>query len=143
MDVERRPRKARKQGARDDDDGGATRKKAKINGVVERAIENDDKSMDSVVENTVENTADSTRNQDEFDGKYLRTLLSTSDGLHALRKFVTICRENKDRDLATEYLLAGGGVLEILRLLDSDRKNAGDAVIVFSAISILLMKYAH
>jgi len=85
----------------------------------------------------------SNEKRDEFDGRSLRALLSTS-GLDALRKFVTICNENKERDLAAEYLLAGGGVLEVLKLLDlSDKKNISSAITVFSAINILLMKYVY
>lgn len=81
---------------------------------------------------------------DEFNGKSLRSLLPSVDGLPALKKFVTICNENKERDLAAEYLHAGGGVLEILRLLtSSDKRNTADATTVFSAVNILLVRYVY
>ncbi|EFN70096.1 Nucleolar pre-ribosomal-associated protein 1 [Camponotus floridanus] len=102
-------------------------KKARVNGLVEGDPRRD---VDS----------ESNEKRNEFDGRSLRALLSTS-GLDVLRKFVTICNENKERDLAAEYLLAGGDVLEVLKLLDlSDKKNISSAITVFSAINILLMK---
>lgn len=104
-------------------------KKARINGFIK-----EDPDVDSTENN---------EKRDEFNGRSLRALLSTS-GLDALRKFVTICNENKEKDLAAEYLLAGGGVLEILKLLDlSEKKNISSAITVFSAINILLMKYVY
>lgn len=106
-------------------------KKAKINGFVEKDFQHDVDSTESNMK------------MDEINGRSLRALLSTS-GLVALRKFVTICNENKERDLAAEYLLAGGSILEILKLLDlSDKKNISSATTVFSAINILLMKYVY
>lgn len=80
----------------------------------------------------------------ELDGKVLRKGLSSSDGLDMLRRFVKICNENKERDLATEYLDAGGNILEVLRLLNTgDKKNIGVAITVFSAARILLIKYVY
>lgn len=82
-----------------------------------------------------------TDRQDTLDGKSFRTLLLSSSGLNSLRNFVTICKENKEKDLAAEYLLAGGTVLEVLRLLETvDKKNIANIITVFSAIDILLMR---
>lgn len=127
-DVVCKPKKARKRISQSENDASAS-KKAKINGFIPE-------------EPKAEESEDITT-KDEFDGRSLRSLLSSSSGLDSLRKFLTICNENKERDLAAEYLLAGGGVLEILRLLDfSDKKSIANATTVFSAINILLMKYA-
>lgn len=106
-------------------------KKTRINGFVEEGLRRD---VDST---------ESNEKIDEINGRSLRALLSTS-GLVALRKFVTICNENKERNLAAEYLLAGGSILEVLKLLDlSDKKNTSSATTVFAAINILLMKYVY
>lgn len=117
----------------------APTKKAKINGFVEEELK---RNVDSEENDT--NDVICNEKQDEFNGRSLRALLSSSSGLDALRKFVTICNENKEKDLAAEYLLAGGGILEILRLLEfSDKKNTINAIPIFSAINILLMKYVY
>ncbi|XP_043270889.1 nucleolar pre-ribosomal-associated protein 1 [Venturia canescens] len=74
-------------------------------------------------------------------GKSLRKRFNSNEGLNTLRKFLVACKELKDRDLAAEYLHAGGNVLEILRLLDtSDKKNVNNASAVFSAIHLIIMK---
>lgn len=58
-----------------------------------------------------------------------------------LKKFVKICNENKERDLAAEYLNAGGNILEILKFLAAEKKGISNAITVFSALRILLIKY--
>ncbi|KAK2577471.1 hypothetical protein KPH14_003572 [Odynerus spinipes] len=74
-------------------------------------------------------------------GKYLRKAFASSSGFDELRKFVTVCTENKERDLAAEYIRAGGNILEVLRLLDaSDKKNLSNAATVFAALNILIIK---
>ncbi|KAL2733339.1 nucleolar pre-ribosomal-associated protein 1 isoform X2 [Vespula maculifrons] len=74
-------------------------------------------------------------------GKYFRKAFTSPNGFDELKTFVTICTENKKKDLASEYLLAGGNILEVLRLLDSsDKKNINKATTVFTAINILIMK---
>lgn len=74
-------------------------------------------------------------------GKYFRKALTSPNGFDELRKFVTVCTENKERDFASEYLHAGGNILEVLRLLDSsDKKNLSNAATVFTALKILIMK---
>ncbi|XP_029174651.1 nucleolar pre-ribosomal-associated protein 1 [Nylanderia fulva] len=118
-------RRARKRTSRSENDASAS-KRARVNGFV---AEEPEPEVSTDIRS------------DEFDGRFLRSLLSSSSGLGSLRKFLTICSENEERDLAGEYLLAGGGVLEVLRLLDfSDKKSTSNAVTVFSAVNILLMK---
>ncbi|XP_046813044.1 nucleolar pre-ribosomal-associated protein 1 [Vespa crabro] len=74
-------------------------------------------------------------------GKYFRKAFTSPNGFDELKTFITICTENKKKDLASEYLLAGGNILEVLRLLDnSDNKNISKAATVFTAINILIMK---
>ncbi|XP_043488866.1 uncharacterized protein LOC122515530 isoform X2 [Polistes fuscatus] len=74
-------------------------------------------------------------------GKYFRKAFVSSHGFDELKTFVTVCTENKKKDLASEYLSAGGNILEVLRLLDSsDKKNTSKASTVFTAINILIMK---
>lgn len=134
-DAVREPRRARKRISQSENE--TSTKKARINGFIEEEPGRD-------VDSGENNVKDDNEKRDEFNGRSLRALLSSSSGLDALRKFVTICNENKERDLAAEYLLAGGGVLEVLRLLDfSEKKNTVNAIAVFSAINILLMKYVY
>lgn len=140
MDVASKPKKIRKRSLQNED--GTPKKKAKINGFVEEEIKQitANKNIDSEEDNAKNNTCNAI--QGEFSGKYFRKQLSTSNCFYALRKFVTICNRNKENDLAAEYLLANGSVLEVLKLLDSsDRKNT-DVTTIFSAMNILLMKYA-
>ncbi|KAI4472819.1 hypothetical protein M0804_015592, partial [Polistes exclamans] len=74
-------------------------------------------------------------------GKYFRKAFISSHGFDELKTFVTVCTDNKKKDLASEYLSAGGNILEVLRLLDSsDKKNTSKASVVFTAINILIMK---
>ncbi|XP_029673694.1 nucleolar pre-ribosomal-associated protein 1 [Formica exsecta] len=132
-DAALKPRKASKRISQNKNE--TPTKKARINGFIEEELKCD---VDSEENDTKNITCEK---WDEFNGRSLRVLLSSSGGLDALRKFVTICNEDKERDLAAEYLLAGGGVLEVLRLLEfSDKKNTINAITVFSAINILLMK---
>ncbi|XP_066598571.1 nucleolar pre-ribosomal-associated protein 1 isoform X2 [Prorops nasuta] len=76
-----------------------------------------------------------------FNGKFLRKAFISANGIDTLHKFIIICKENKERDLAAEYLLAGGSILEILRLLDTNEKrNISNATTIFSAVHILIIK---
>lgn len=140
MDTNRKPNKARKRISQDENK--TSKKRAKINGFVEEEQED---ICDGVQQNadSKENTKNviSSEKQIEFNGQSLRTLLSSSTSLDALRKFVTVCKENKERNLAAEYMDAGGNVLEVLRLLDSSEKSIINATTVFSAINILLIRY--
>ncbi|XP_076163667.1 nucleolar pre-ribosomal-associated protein 1 isoform X2 [Ptiloglossa arizonensis] len=78
---------------------------------------------------------------EELDGKSLRTGFNSVNGLDMLRKFVNTCNNNKERDLAAEYLNSGGNILEVLKLLETvDKKNIGAVTTVFSAVRILLIK---
>ncbi|XP_071649229.1 nucleolar pre-ribosomal-associated protein 1 isoform X1 [Temnothorax longispinosus] len=143
MDSASKPKKkARKRTSRNEDE--TSTKKAKINGSLEEVPEPErDVARENVYsdKNDAKDEAACNDRQDIFNGQSLRTLFSTSADLTVLRKFVTICNENKERDLAAEYLLAGGSVLEVLRLLESsDKKSTANATIVFSAIHILLIR---
>ncbi|XP_077279429.1 nucleolar pre-ribosomal-associated protein 1 isoform X2 [Temnothorax americanus] len=143
MDSASKPKKkARKRTSRNEDE--TSTKKAKINGSLEEVPEPErDVARENVDfdKNDAKDEAACNDGQDIFNGRSLRTLFSTSADLTVLRKFVTMCNENKERDLAAEYLLAGGSVLEVLRLLESsDEKNAANATTVFSAIHILLTR---
>ncbi|KAI4500310.1 hypothetical protein M0802_004727 [Mischocyttarus mexicanus] len=74
-------------------------------------------------------------------GKHFRKAFVSSNGFDELKTFVTVCTDNKKIDLASEYLLAGGNILEVLRLLDSsDKNNITKSSTVFTAINILIMK---
>nr|XP_012144425.1 PREDICTED: nucleolar pre-ribosomal-associated protein 1 [Megachile rotundata] len=76
-----------------------------------------------------------------FDVKLLRKSLNSPNNLEMLKKFVKICNENEERDLAAEYLNSGGNILEILRVLDTaEKKNISCIIIVFAVIRILLIK---
>ncbi|XP_036142931.1 nucleolar pre-ribosomal-associated protein 1 isoform X2 [Monomorium pharaonis] len=140
-----KPEKARKRKT-SKNENKAPVKKAKINSSVEEVLGvHSDEDPDKY------DTKDVVHDdrQDVFNGHLLKMLFSSSSSssssssasLAALRKFVTICNEDKERDLAAEYLLAGGNVLEVLKLLESsDKKNTTDTIAVFSAIHILLMR---
>lgn len=140
----RKPKKTRKRNSTNESE--ASVKKAKINGSVKEVLDHDVReNEDSDRDDTKDAVPDD--RQDVLNGQSLRKLFSSSSdsssaaNLAALRKFVTICNENKERDFAVEYLLAGGSVLEVLRLLESsDKKNNTNTVTVFSAIHILLMR---
>jgi hypothetical protein len=121
------------------DENETSIKKAKINSTEEEQ----DLKCDAIQQNADEKNDICSEKEIEFNGESLRTLLSSSNSLDALRKFVTICKENKERDLAAEYLNADGSVFEILKLLDSSDKNIINASTVFSAINILLIRYAY
>ncbi|XP_011695235.1 PREDICTED: nucleolar pre-ribosomal-associated protein 1 isoform X1 [Wasmannia auropunctata] len=133
MDTTGKPKKARKRTSRNESE--TSLKKAKIN---EEVLERE------VVRENVDSDRDDTNDvdrQDIFNGQSLRTLFSSSsstNNLAVLRKFVTVCNENKEMDLAAEYLLTGGSVLEVLKLLD--KKNTANATTVFAATHILLMR---
>ncbi|KYN02538.1 PREDICTED: nucleolar pre-ribosomal-associated protein 1 [Cyphomyrmex costatus] len=138
-DTAGKSKKARKRTSRNENE--TLTKKVKINGSVEEVVEHDVKRQNVVSEKDDTKDVVWDNQQDIFDGQSFRTLFSSSNNLAALRKFVTICSENKERDLAAEYLHIGGSVLEVLRLLESsDKKNTSIAVTVFSATHILLMR---
>lgn len=72
-------------------------------------------------------------------GKWLRKSFNSSQGLDALRKFLVVHGENKERDLAADYLRAGGNLLEIVKLLDTgDKKNVNDAADVFAGMRLII-----
>ncbi|CAK9816187.1 Nucleolar pre-ribosomal-associated protein 1 [Anthophora quadrimaculata] len=76
-----------------------------------------------------------------LDGNTLRKIFNSPNGIDMLRKFVKICNENKERDLAAEYLNTGGNIFEILRLLDtSEVRGISTLTLVFAAVKILLIK---
>lgn len=140
MDATNKPKRAHKRASRNENETSI--KKAKINGSLEEELERDvaRESLDSDKNDTKDEAI--CNRGDTFNGQSLRKLFSSSSvDLVVLRKFVIICNENKERDLAAEYLLAGGSVLEVLKLLESfDKKNTVNATTVFSAIHILLMR---
>ncbi|XP_053970281.1 nucleolar pre-ribosomal-associated protein 1 [Hylaeus volcanicus] len=78
----------------------------------------------------------------ELDGKSLRASFNSASALETLKKFVKICNNSNEKDLAAEYLDAGGNIIEVLKLLDTsdNKKNIGAVTTVFSAIRILLIK---
>lgn len=136
-----KPKKARKRSSQNEHE--VSTKKTKLNGTIEKEINHNASSEDIDAEDNNVKDAICNDRQDELNGKSLRAQLLSSSNLDPLRKFVTICKENKEKDLAAEYLLAGGNVLEVLRLLDSsEKKNVANTITVFSAINILLMRYA-
>ncbi|XP_015600464.1 nucleolar pre-ribosomal-associated protein 1 [Cephus cinctus] len=127
------------------------RKKRKADSNVEqyspqkKSKENDNST--SGVDETINEDKESDREEmsakevHHITGKSLRNSFNSAEGLDMLRKFITICQENKQRDLASEYLHAGGSALEVLRLLDtSDKKSINNAMTVFSAMHIVIMK---
>ncbi|XP_012278213.1 nucleolar pre-ribosomal-associated protein 1 [Orussus abietinus] len=74
-------------------------------------------------------------------GKSLRAGLKSSNPMNFLKKFIIISKQFKERDVAGEYLEAGGSIIEVLKLLDSpERKNVAAATSVFSAVYIIIMK---
>nr|XP_034186486.1 nucleolar pre-ribosomal-associated protein 1 [Osmia lignaria] len=92
-------------------------------------------------EKTVENKENTNEQTEYLSGKLLRKSLSTINNVEMLKMFIKIYKENEERDLAAEYLNAGGNILEVLRIIDTtDRKNIGNVVTVFSTIRILLIK---
>lgn len=138
MDATRKLKKIRKRSLGNENE--PAKKKAKFNGSVEKETECgiSDKNTDSEKNKAKDSACNAV--QDEFNGKHFKKLLSTPNYVYALKKFVTICNENKEKDLAAEYLLANGSVFEVVKLLDSsDRKNI-DVISIFSAINILLLK---
>ncbi|XP_076278899.1 nucleolar pre-ribosomal-associated protein 1 isoform X2 [Lasioglossum baleicum] len=103
----------------------------------------DSKSIQSTeyIENDGEDIEDDKNINNQLDGKSIRAAFNSTNGLECLRQFVKSCNDNKERDMAAEYLNAGGNILELLRLLDStDKKGIGSATTVFSAVRILLIK---
>jgi hypothetical protein len=137
-------KKVRKRTSQDENE--VSKKKIKLNDAAkEEAEHTSDNTSEENIDLEGNNSKDAISNdrQDELNGKSLRTLLSSSDGLDALKKFVIICKNTEQKDLAAEYLFAGGNIVEVLKLLDSsDKKNTANAVTVFSAINILLMRYS-
>lgn len=92
------------------------------------------------VEDREEDKNDTSKETDQWDGKFLRKSFNSESGLDVLRRFVKVCNGNKVRDLAAEYLNEGGSIVEILKLLGTDKKGMSSAVTVFSAVRILLIK---
>ena len=91
--------------------------------------------------NKDENKEDEIDKQIEYlDGRIFKESLNSVNGLDMLKKFVKICNENKKRDFAAEYLDAGGNILEIIKFLTAEKKGIRDAITVFSALKILLIK---
>jgi hypothetical protein len=134
-----------------------TKKRKKRKHKLDDGFEKDGRYLETEeIENTMENEEDNSNTLDNedlpdievgkeeserFNPKFLRNSFNSSDGFNALQKFVTICTENRERDLAAEYIEAGGNVLEIIKLLDkSDKKNINNTRIVFTAMHITIMK---
>lgn len=79
--------------------------------------------------------------KNELTGKSLRITLQYEHAFEIVRKFVTVCNENKNYDLAADYLHEGGSVSEVLKTFDTtDKKNINNITTLFSAIHILIMK---
>ncbi|XP_076378630.1 nucleolar pre-ribosomal-associated protein 1 [Megalopta genalis] len=93
------------------------------------------------IDNDEENVEDNKDINNPVDGKSMRASFNSINGLECLRQFVKSHNENKERDMAAEYLNAGGNILELLRLLDNtDKKSIGSSTVVFSATRIILLK---
>ncbi|XP_015175563.1 PREDICTED: nucleolar pre-ribosomal-associated protein 1 isoform X2 [Polistes dominula] len=119
------------------------RSKLSITSTNDVTIENDNNTSIEDEEEEDENSEKKSGkiNVKGLSGKYFRKAFVSPHGFDELKTFVTVCTENKKKDLASEYLSAGGNILEVLRLLDSsDKKNTTKASVVFSAINILIMK---
>jgi hypothetical protein len=59
----------------------------------------------------------------------------------ALKEFVSLCKSPNTENVILQYLEAGGGVQELLGLLQSDqKKNMSYIVPVFSAVQCIIMK---
>jgi len=130
-------KKAHKRSLQDENE--VSRKKTKLNNDKEEAEHNTSEKNINVGGN---NSKDASNDrQDALNGKSLRILLSSSNGLDALKKFVITCEDIEEKDLAAEYLLAGGNIMEVLKLLDSSDKKNTNAATVFSAVNILVMRY--
>jgi len=123
------------------DENEVSKKKIKLNDAAKEEAEHNTSEENIDFEGNNSKDAISNDKQDELNGKSLRTLLSSSNGLNVLKQFVIICKNIEEKDLAAEYLFAGGNIVEVLKLLDSSDKNTTNAVTVFSAINILLMRY--
>ncbi|KAJ8680513.1 hypothetical protein QAD02_016300 [Eretmocerus hayati] len=121
---------------------GKLNKKKKLDTAAEsQNVENDAEEHDgSDAENTKDTKQTPVEEKDELSGKFLRKSFNSADGLRTLQKFIVKCEDNK-KDIAAEYLEAGGSVLEVLRLLDSsDKSSFNNVCTVFSAMQILIMK---
>ncbi|OXU29987.1 hypothetical protein TSAR_001104 [Trichomalopsis sarcophagae] len=121
-------------------------KKAKLEEVKESTNQN---TIENAIEKENSDATDhedlevevSKEESDKFNGKFLRNAFNSAAGFSTLQKFITLCSQNNKKDLAAEYLQAGGSVLEILRLLDSsEKKNINNASTVFAAMHIVIMK---
>ncbi|XP_017877569.1 nucleolar pre-ribosomal-associated protein 1 [Ceratina calcarata] len=113
-----------------------------INGTYNSEIEHS-KLVEGIEDNNeVENKKEDENDKEtnHLDVKFLRKNLNSERGLDVLKRFVKICNENKGRDLAAEYLNEGGNIVEVIKLLGTDKKGIGSAVTVFSAVRILLIK---
>lgn len=114
-----------------------------VNSVVDENIQENntlEKSDDSEHED-IQNPEITKEESDKFNGKFLRNAFNSADGYAVLQKFVALCDQNHHKDLVTEYLEAGGSVLEILRLLDSsEKRNINNIATVFSAMHIIILK---
>ncbi|XP_011500624.1 PREDICTED: nucleolar pre-ribosomal-associated protein 1 [Ceratosolen solmsi marchali] len=108
---------------------------------IESTMENDKNSSNVVDNEDLDDIVVSKEESDRFTGKFLRDSFSSSEDFLMLNKFVAICHQNGKRDLAAEFLRAGGTVLEILKSLDiSEKKNINNTCVVFSAMHIVIMK---
>ncbi|KAG7208509.1 hypothetical protein KM043_014732 [Ampulex compressa] len=123
---------------------GAVKKKRKIkgNGEAMPIISDKQHSMECETESNgnVMQEKSSKTEPGNFNAKRFRKSLNLANNLDELKKFIEVCNEKNGKDIAAEYILAGGSVLEILRLLDSTEKTNSIVIPVFSAIRILLIK---
>ncbi|CAD1472827.1 unnamed protein product, partial [Heterotrigona itama] len=87
-----------------------------------------------------EDEIDTNKRIEYLDGRIFKESFDSVNGSDMLKKFVKICNENEKRDFAAEYLDAGGNILEVMKFLTAEKKGIRDAVTVFSALKILLIK---
>lgn len=124
----------------------STKKKSRksIDVRVEEENNPDEKKMNKNIQetNNEEKVTKSVKSKKyEITGKSLRTSFQREYAFDEVRTFVTMCNENKNYDLAADYLEEGGSVLEILKTFDTtDKKNINNITTLFSAIHILTMK---
>lgn len=105
--------------------------------------QNEEIAKKSKINENVEELENMNENEDlDLNGKSFRNALNSDNKFAVLQRFIKICRHDEGKRLASNYLDAGGSVLEVLRVLDSSVKsqNLGNAQLVFSTMRILILK---